>query len=113
MRISESRHSPADLYLEGGYGWMTALTLCLIAMLFCTWKAPRWIKELGLLACTLGVLSMMIGFYSILQIIQTTGYSVTFTLLSGGLRVAFIAPIYGLIIYALSLLLRIAVKPRI
>lgn len=59
------------------------------------------------------VLSMMIGFYSILQIIQTTGYSVTFTLLSGGLRVAFIAPIYGLIIYALSLLLRIAVKPRI
>ena len=111
--ISESRHSPADLYLEGGYGWMTALTLCLIAMLFCTWKAPRWIKELGLLACTLGVLSMMIGFYSILQIIQTTGYSVTFTLLSGGLRVAFIAPIYGLIIYALSLLLRIAVKPRI
>ena len=23
--ISESRHSPADLYLEGGYGWMTAL----------------------------------------------------------------------------------------
>lgn len=65
--ISESRHSPADLYLEGGYGWMTALTLCLIAMLFCTWKAPRWIKELGLLACTLGVLSMMIGFYSILQ----------------------------------------------
>ena len=93
--------------------WMTALTLCLIAMLFCTWKAPRWIKELGLLACTLGVLSMMIGFYSILQIIQTTGYSVTFTLLSGGLRVAFIAPIYGLIIYALSLLLRIAVKPRI
>ena len=76
-----------------------------------TW--PRWIKELGLLACTLGVLSMMIGFYSILQIIQTTGYSVTFTLLSGGLRVAFIAPIYGLIIYALSLLLRIAVKPRI
>lgn len=51
--ISESRHSPADLYLEGGYGWMTALTLCLIAMLFCTWKAPRWIKELGLLACTL------------------------------------------------------------
>ena len=92
---------------------MTALTLCLIAMLFCTWKAPRWIKELGLLACTLGVLSMMIGFYSIAQVIQTTGYSVTFTLLSGGLRVAFIAPIYGLIIYALSLLLRIAVKPRI
>ena len=71
------------------------------------------LDQLGLLACTLGVLSMMIGFYSILQIIQTTGYSVTFTLLSGGLRVAFIAPIYGLIIYALSLLLRIAVKPRI
>lgn len=91
---------------------MTALTLCLIAMLFCTWKAPRWIKELDCWPA-LGVLSMMIGFYSILQIIQTTGYSVTFTLLSGGLRVAFIAPIYGLIIYALSLLLRIAVKPRI
>lgn len=111
--VPERSRSLADLYLEGGYVWMTAITLCLIAMLFCAWKAPRWVKECGLLACVFGLLSMIIGFYSVADLIQATGYPVSFTLLCGGLRVAFIAPIYGMLVYALSLLLRIALKPRI
>lgn len=116
--VSEStnpkrRRSLADLYLEGGYVWMTLITLCLIAMLFSAWKAPRWIKEFGLLACIIGLIYMMIGFYTVADLIQETGFPISFTLLCGGLRVAFIAPIYGMIVYAISLLLRIAVKPRI
>lgn len=103
----------ADLFLEGGYTWMTAITFCLIALLFAAWKAPRWVKEFGLLALILGILSMMAGFYSVADLIQASGYPVSFTLLCGGLRVGFIAPIYGMIVYALSLVVRIALKPRI
>lgn len=32
--------SIADLYMEGGYIWMSMITICLIAMLFAAWKAP-------------------------------------------------------------------------
>ena len=46
--------SIADLYMEGGYIWMSMITICLIAMLFAAWKAPRWVKEAGLAALMLG-----------------------------------------------------------
>lgn len=107
------KHTLADLYLEGGYGWTSAITLCLIAMLFAAWKAPRWVKEFGLLAMVIGFLSMMIGCYAVADFVQALGEPISFSLLCGGLRVAFICPIYGMIVYALSLLLRIALKPRI
>ena len=45
--------SIADLYMEGGYIWMSMITICLIAMLFAAWKAPRWVKEAGLAALML------------------------------------------------------------
>lgn len=105
--------SLADLYLEDGWEWMSLITLCLIAMLFSAWKAPRWIKEFGLLALSLGIFSLALGLYSVFDLIQATGTSVSFTLLCGGLRVALLAPMYGLLVYLLSLVLRIAFKPRI
>lgn len=103
----------ADLYMEGGYEYTTPITLCLIALLFAAWKAPRWVKEFGLLALIIGFLSMMIGFYSVADLIQETDKPISFNLLCGGLRVAFICPIYGMLVYALSLILRIVLKPRI
>ncbi len=106
------KHTLPMLYLEGGSSWMNVITLCLIGMLFAAWKAPRWIKEIGLLAIFTGFLSMMVGLFGVFDFIQSTGYTVSFTLLSGGLRVALIAPLYGTIVYIISLLLRIAVKPR-
>lgn len=105
--------SLADLYLEGGWEWMSLITICLIAMLFSAWKAPRWIKEFGLMALSLGIFSMSVGLYSVFDLIQATGISVSFTLLCSGLRVALLAPMYGLLVYILSLVLRIALKPRI
>lgn len=101
------------LYAQGGSGWMNVITLCLIGMCFAAWKAPRWVKELGLLALCTGMLSMMVGLYSVFDVVQSSGYPVSFTLLCGGLRVGLIAPLYGTIVYMVSLLFRIAVKPRV
>ncbi len=106
------KHTLPMLYLEGGSSWMNVITLCLIGMLFAAWKAPRWIKKIGLLAIFTGFLSLMVGLYSVFDLVQSTGYPISFTLLSGGLRVSLIAPLYGTIVYMISLLLRIAVKPR-
>lgn len=109
--------SLSDLYVEGGYGWMTGITLCLIAMLFAAWKAPRWVKELGLLALVVGMFAMLLGFFSVAEFIHSQGLEigedVSGSILFGGLRVALIAPMYALIVYGVSLILRIAFKPRI
>lgn len=101
-----------QLYMEGGNYWMTAITLLLIGVCFAAWKAPRWVKELGLLAIFTGFLSLMVGLYSVFDFVQATGSKVSFPLFCGGLRVGLIAPLYGTIVYMISLLLRIALKPR-
>ena len=110
--------SIADLYMEGGYIWMSMITICLIAMLFAAWKAPRWVKEAGLAALMLGWIYFMTGLYDISEIIgsgQLAGISSEskLAILFSGVRVTVIAPTYGMIVYCISLLLRIAVKPRI
>ena len=97
---------------------MSMITICLIAMLFAAWKAPRWVKEAGLAALTLGWIYFMTGLYDISEIIgssQLAGISSESkqAILFSGVRVTVIAPTYGMIVYCSSLLLRIAVKPRI
>ena len=64
--------SIADLYMEGGYIWMSMITICLIAMLFAAWKAPRWVKEAGLAALMLGWIYFMTGLYDISEIIGSS-----------------------------------------
>ena len=87
-------------------------------MLFAAWKAPRWVKEAGLAALMLGWIYFMTGLYDISEIIgssQLAGISSEskLAILFSGVRVTVIAPTYGMIVYCISLLLRIAVKPRI
>ena len=110
--------SIADLYMEGGYIWMSMITICLIAMLFAAWKAPRWVKEAGLAALMLGWIYFMTGLYDISEIIGSSQLAGILSesklaILFSGVRVTVIAPTYGMIVYCISLLLRIAVKPRI
>lgn len=103
----------ADLYMEGDWVCMTLMTLCLVTMLFAAWKAPNWIKELGKLALLTGTFYMMFGVYSIFDLVQSSGIDISFPILCSGFRVALIAPMYGMIIYGVSLILRIALQPRI
>ncbi|MCM1302374.1 MAG: hypothetical protein NC250_04720 [Alistipes senegalensis] len=101
-----------QLYMEGGSYWMTAITLLLIGVCFAAWKAPRWVKELGLLAILTGFLSLMVGVYGVFDFVNSYDGDVPFWILCGGFRVALIAPLYGTIVYMISLVLRIALKPR-
>lgn len=101
-----------QLFVEGGLWGMTLLTLELIGLLLAAWKAPAWVKEIGLLALITGVVYMLLGLSQALGVVRMAG-DIAPSLLAGGLRVACIPVIYGLLIYALSLVIRMLQKPRI
>lgn len=91
---------------------MSLLTLELIGLLLAAWKAPNWVKETGVLAMVTGILGFLVGFWGITGAAEQAG-DVPGWLLLVGLRVASIALIYGILIYAASLIIRIVQKPRL
>ena len=112
------------VFMQGGAGYMTILTVLLVAVFLAAWKAPRWIKEIGILALVFGFLTLLIGFYQMYEALQkvsmSLGESVTglFDLISpgvffGGMKVGLIPLFYGIIVYMVSLVLRIIKKPRL
>jgi hypothetical protein len=98
--------------MEGGALGMSLLTLLLIGVLFAAWKAPAWVKEIGLIALAWGTLWTLVGLYSAAVSIHAAG-DVSTGLLWGGLRVAMIPQLYCLVIYLVSLVIRIVQKPRL
>lgn len=98
--------------MEGGLWGMTLLTLELIGLLLAAWKAPAWVREIGLLTLVSGVVCTLLGISQVLGFVRVAG-DVAFPVLAGGLRVTGIPVIYGLLVYALSLVIRMVQKPRI
>ena len=112
------------LFMEGGPVFMSVLTILLVGLFFAAWKAPRWVKEIGNFALAFGCLSMLLGFRQMFSALQQValgiGESVSgvFDLISpgvffGGMKVGLIPVIYGVIIYLVSLVLRVILKPRL
>ena len=91
---------------------MTFLTLNLLALLLAAWKAPAWVKEIGIIAFVFGLISFLIGFYVAADTLSKAG-DIPQKIIWGGFQIAIITPIYGLIIYFVSLVIRIIQKPRI
>jgi hypothetical protein len=100
------------LFVEGGALGMSLLTLELIALLLAAWKAPGWVKEIGLIALVTGVLWTLWGVVNAAAAIEAVG-EVPQGLLWGGIKVAMISLIYCLVIYLVSLVIRIVQKPRL
>ena len=112
------------LFMQGGAGYMTILTVLLVAIFFAAWKAPRWIKEIGSFALVFGFLTFFIGLYQMFTALQQVamdigeGITGVFDLVSpgvffGGMKVGLIPVFYGIIIYLVSLVVRIIKKPRL
>jgi len=99
------------LFVEGGILGMAILTIILLALLLAAWKAPAWIKEIGIIALVGGVIWTLMGIWQMAGIIEAS--DVPSTVIWGGLRVTVISLFYGLFIYLVSLIIRIFQKPRI
>jgi len=99
-----------DLFLHGGVLFMSLLTLLLIALIVASFKFKSWVKEIGLLAVSTGVLGQLIGLYGAFQAIQAVG-SVSTDILLSGLLTSSISTIYGTCIFILSIGIRRKQKP--
>ena len=101
-----------NLFVEGGLPGMIVITLLLIALLIAAWKASRWMKEIGIGALVFGIIWMLSGLTQMLNALQRFG-DVSPAVIFGGLKVTLIPLFYGLIVYFISLIIRVIHKPRI
>ena len=100
-----------EIYCAGNPLYMSLITLCLVGIFLAAWKMPSRVKELGLLALVIGICGFLIGVFQANNVLMQAG-DISPAVVCGGLRAAVIAPIWGLIVYGISLLIRIVQKPK-
>ena len=113
MEAPANTFSIVDAFMAGGWWGMAAITLTLVCALFAAWKAPAWVQSLGKVALAIGVISFLLGISDIAQVIQENGDRFPFSVYIGGVKVALIAPIYGIIVYVIITLVDLVRRPRI
>ena len=99
-------------FVEGGIWGMSLITVFLIALFLAAWKAPRWVREIGIAALVVSIFWTLMGLFQVLGTIELIG-NISFPVICGGLRVTLISTFYGLIVYFISLIIRIIQTPRI
>lgn len=110
-----------DLHIEGGVIYMVPLTLLLLSnlgliafVLFSkTQNKQFWIeaiRQIGLLALVWGAFSTMVGLYQAFGDLSNMIEPLPFTVIMGGLKVALITALYGLVIFIFSLIGFISLK---
>lgn len=100
------------LFFEGGPFGMAILTIELILLILAAWKAPAWVKEIGLIALATSLFWTFLGSYQVCDAIQRAG-DLSMNVIAAGLKVMQIPLIFGVGIYLLSLIFRLIQKPRI
>lgn len=101
-----------DLFLEGGLLFMSLLTLLFIGVIYTAVKGEKSLKLFGLLALTIGILGQLIGIFQMYEGIVSMGGEISQAMLAGGLRVSSITTNYGLLIYSISLIIRLVFSLR-
>jgi len=91
---------------------MSVVTLLLVALVFAAWKAPRRVKEIGLLTLALGFLWMAIGLIIHSNLMQDEDDISSPNLVWRGLKCWLIPFACSLIVYIISLIIRNILKPR-
>ena len=102
----------SELFIEGGMFFMSILTLLLALLFLAAWKAPAWVRDIGVIALTFGFLSIAADFTQMFDYLQTYG-DVEQSVIYGGYKVALIPVIYGLVIFIISRIIHICQTPRI
>lgn len=101
------------LFVSGGPVGMIVITLLFIALFFAAWKAPAWVKEIGIAALVVGAFWTLLGFLQVADFIQGYDGDISQNVLAGGIKVGLVPVLYGLLVYFVSLILRVIHKPRI
>ena len=99
-----------NLFQLGGYLPMSVVTLLLVALVFAAWKAPRRVKEIGLLTLALGFLWMAIGLIIHSNLMQDEDDISSPNLVWRGLKCWLIPFAYSIIVYIISLIIGLIKK---
>lgn len=91
---------------------MSVITILLVLLLFAAWKAPRWVREIGHLTLALALIMTLIPLRQVAAVI-IEAEDISPLLLWRGVYNLTIVPIYALIVYGISLIIRIVQKPRL
>ena len=117
MNLMDLQPLDPNLFQLGGFIPMSVVTLLLIALLFAAWKVPGWVKEIGLITLALGFLWIATGLIkhsNILikhsNIMQEDGIDISPNLVLWGLKCELIPFAYSIIVYIVSLVIRIIRK---
>ena len=116
-----------DRFLEGGALFMSLILICLLMSIFFTVKSILKIKtdkevskkilkhisDSGTLGLALGVMGAFLGLISAFDVLEASGGAEP-AIISGGLKVALLSPLFGLLTFSVSklaiLILRIIQK---
>ncbi len=104
--------SLTDYFVNGGPILMSIITILLIAVFFAAWKAPAWVKDLGILALASSFFMTVMSLYQFFNTIMLYG-EFSFRVYCNGLTIVLLPLLYGLLVYIVSIIIRIAQKPRI
>ena len=100
-----------ETFISGGVVYMSLITLCLVGMLLAAWKMPSRVAILGRMALIIGWGNLVFGIYHLCGVLRVVP-DLSLDLFFGGLRVGLIAPIWGSIVYFISLVIRLIQKPN-
>jgi hypothetical protein len=112
FEMYQNQKTMIDLFYAGGPIIMSILTLILLAVIVTAFKFQEWNKEMGLLGLSVGILGQVIGLYGVFEGIESFGGEVNQAMIAGGLKYSTISTIFGLLIYIVSLIIRLVNKPR-
>lgn len=101
------------LFHDGGIFTMTVITILFIALLIAAWKAPRWVREIGHLTLALVAIMTLIPLHNAAKAVLACDGNISPNLLWAGVKCLTIPLIYALIVYSVSLIIRIVQKPRV
>ena len=101
-----------QLFNAGNPVIMGILTLILISLFLAAWRAPAWVKEIGLVALVFGVAMQLYGLFIACSAVIAMP-DISFIAIVGAFRISLVSIIYGVTIYLVSLIVRIVHKPRI
>ena len=111
------------LFVQGGIFIMFLITVLFVGLLFAAWKAPAWVKEIGIITLVVSLIFPLFPLYQFLSTLQDVAavkgeaVSSIFDLISPGVlfgvKALLIPVIYGMIVYVVSLVIRIIRKPRL
>ena len=116
--------SLSEVYIEGGTLWMNPITLLFIvnigAIAYVAFTLiqkkeanTKWlaaIKQIAGLALAWGTFSTIAGLFQAFDALESSQDVIPFQVIMGGLKVALITVLYGLIVYCISMLAYITIK---